>query len=107
MAVYRFKFRDYRLSKLVEHACHALAIDDERHSFHPSLWYEGEGDAERIEQVWFAGAHSNVGGGYPKQGMSLVAFEWMMRKAENVGRQADGPKDGGATTSCLRPRTLL
>ena len=35
----------------------------------------------RIEQVWFAGAHSNVGGGYPKQGMSLVALDWMLREA--------------------------
>ncbi|MGH7233752.1 MAG: DUF2235 domain-containing protein [Nitrospiraceae bacterium] len=90
MVFYRFKFRDHKLSKLVEHACHALSIDDERHSFHPILWHEGEGDAGRIEQVWFAGAHSNVGGGYPKQGMSLVALEWMMRKAEATGREGDG-----------------
>jgi hypothetical protein len=34
-----------------------------------------------IQQVWFAGVHSNVGGGYPKQGMSLVALDWMMQKA--------------------------
>ena len=86
MVFYRFKFRDHKLSKLVKHACHALAIDDERHSFHPILWDEGEEDAGRIEQVWFAGAHSNVGGGYPKQGMSLVALEWMMRKAECTGK---------------------
>ena len=35
--------------------------------------------------MWFAGAHSNVGGGYPKQGMSLVALEWMMQKAKEAG----------------------
>ena len=90
MVFYRFKFRDHKLSKLVQHACHALSIDDERHSFHPLLWHEGEGDAGRIEQVWFAGAHSNVGGGYPKQGMSLVALEWMMRKAEHTGGEGKG-----------------
>ncbi|MCC2641673.1 MAG: hypothetical protein K0S45_2086 [Nitrospira sp.] len=90
LVFYRFKFRDHKLSKLVKHACHALAIDDERHSFHPLLWHEGDGDAGRIEQVWFAGAHSNVGGGYPKQGMSLVALEWMLRKAEHNGREGDG-----------------
>ena len=38
-----------------------------------------------MEQVWFAGSHSNVGGGYPKQGMSLVALNWMMQKAEAHG----------------------
>lgn len=88
--IYRFKFRDRKLSKLVKHACHALAIDDERHSFHPILWDEKEETSRRIEQVWFAGAHSNVGGGYPKQGMSLVALEWMMRKAECTGGNGKG-----------------
>lgn len=82
-AVYRYKFPDRRLSKAVDRACHALAIDDERHSFHPLLWDETTEDPEngRIEQVWFAGAHSNVGGGYPKHGMSLVALDWMLSKA--------------------------
>jgi uncharacterized protein (DUF2235 family) len=76
----RFKFPDPFLSKKVDHAYHALSIDDDRASFHPLVWDE-EGE-DRIEQVWFAGVHSNVGGGYPKQGMSLVALDWMMAKAE-------------------------
>jgi len=81
--IYRYKFPDRRLSQVVDRACHALAIDDERHSFHPLLWDETADDAGsgRIEQVWFAGAHSNVGGGYPKHGMSLVALDWMLTKA--------------------------
>jgi uncharacterized protein (DUF2235 family) len=86
--IYRFKFPDRRLSGQVERACHALAIDDERHSFHPLLWDEqarSQNDGQKIEQVWFAGAHSNVGGGYPKQGMSLVALGWMMQKARDAG----------------------
>jgi uncharacterized protein (DUF2235 family) len=78
---YRFKFPDYELGEYVDRACHALAIDDERSSFHPLLWDERKETTDRIEQVWFAGAHSNVGGGYPKQGMSIVALDWMMRKA--------------------------
>lgn len=85
--VYAFRFSDYKLSPLVEMGCHALAIDDERHTFHPVLWDESEEEdgSGRIEQVWFAGAHSNVGGGYPKQGMSLVSLDWMMAKAEGQG----------------------
>ena len=39
----------------------------------------------RIQQVWFAGVHSNAGGGYPKQGMSLVALDWMLRAARDHG----------------------
>ncbi|MGH9161109.1 MAG: DUF2235 domain-containing protein [Vicinamibacteraceae bacterium] len=83
--VYRYKFPDYRLSPLVDRACHALAIDDGRHSFHPLLWDETQETNGRIAQVWFAGAHSNVGGGYPKQGMSLVSLDWMMAEAERAG----------------------
>ncbi|HEX5715303.1 MAG TPA: DUF2235 domain-containing protein [Thermoanaerobaculia bacterium] len=86
LTIHRFKFPDRKLSACVKHACHALAIDDERHSFHPLLWE----DDPRIEQVWFAGAHSNVGGGYPKQGMSLVTLDWMMAKAEKDGLRLVG-----------------
>lgn len=81
---YRFKFPDTTLSPRVKRACHAISIDDERHTFHPVLWNE-RGESGRIEQVWFAGVHSNVGGGYPKQGMSLVPLLWMMNHAGASG----------------------
>lgn len=85
--IYRFKFSDKHLHEDVAYACQALAIDDERQSFTPVLWElnHEKNDETRIKQVWFAGAHSNVGGGYPKQGMSLVALEWMMREAQLRG----------------------
>ena len=80
-AIHRFKFPDHKLSRNVLRACHALSLDDARESFHPLLWR----DDPRVEQVWFAGVHSNVGGGYPKQGMSLVTLDWMMQKAAESG----------------------
>jgi len=81
--IYAFKFPDRTLNASVAHACHALALDEERESFAPVLWDESKTeDPKRIEQVWFAGVHSNVGGGYPRQGMSLVPFDWIMQKAE-------------------------
>lgn len=83
---YRFKFPDLALSPIVDRACHALAIDDERQTFHPLMWKETQEDAPRISQVWFAGAHSNVGGGYPKQGMSFVALDWMLEEAAQAGK---------------------
>jgi len=83
--LYRFKFPDTKLSDQVAHGCHALALDEARESFEPVLWREEQGDQGRIEQVWFAGVHSNVGGGYPRQGLSLVALDWMMRRAEAHG----------------------
>lgn len=80
-AIYRFKFPDLKLHPDVDFACQALSIDDERQTFHPLLWEHDD----RIEQVWFAGAHSNVGGGYEKQGLSLVTLDWMMRQAQHKG----------------------
>jgi hypothetical protein len=86
--IYRFKFPNQRLSDQVDHAYHALAVDDDRHSFHPLLWDQrasSPGKLQKIEQVWFAGAHANVGGGYPKQGLSLTALYWLMTKAQSAG----------------------
>jgi uncharacterized protein (DUF2235 family) len=80
--VYQFKFGTHQLGNHVMRAAHALAIDDQRRAFEPVLW---TGKDPRIAQVWFAGVHSNVGGGYPKQGMSLVALDWMLGHAEDCG----------------------
>jgi len=98
---YRFKFPDHVLGPTVERARHALAIDDERQTFHPLLWDEkpkeaqAKPDPERIKQVWFSGAHSNVGGGYPKQGMSVVSLAWMMDEAERPQLMPDGTQRPG------------
>jgi len=82
---------DRKLSAKVERARHALALDDERTTFSPVLWTErGEkavatiGD-ERISQVWFAGVHSNVGGGYPDDSLAQVSLHWMMGEARACG----------------------
>jgi uncharacterized protein (DUF2235 family) len=83
-------FGDLILSPRVQRACHALSLDDERSTFHPLLWDEvaeakmverHQVAAGRITQVWFAGVHSNVGGGYPEDQLSLVSLEWMMNEA--------------------------
>jgi len=78
------KFNELTPGPHVKRACHALSIDDERRTFHPELWNERDAAPGQVDQVWFAGVHSNVGGGYPKQGMSLVALDWMMSNAENM-----------------------
>src|ERR1700686_3323669 len=83
-------FGDLILSPRVQRACHALSLDDERTTFHPLLWDEvAEADMVakntvspgRITQVWFAGVHSNVGGGYPEDQLSLVPLDWIMSEA--------------------------
>ena len=91
-------FGNLKLSPLVDRACHALCLDDERRMFHPLLWDE-VAEAEmverkavpkgRITQVWFAGMHSNVGGGYPEDALSLVSLEWIMSEAMASGLKLD------------------
>jgi len=83
---FAFTFKSHNLSTDVEHAFHALSLDDQRLTFHPELWNPRRG----IEQVWFAGVHSNVGGGYPKQGMSYVTLDWMMDKVSAEGNDEWG-----------------
>ena len=96
--LFRLGFDESRLDKRVKRACHAISIDDERATFHPILWTE-EGEVpsipgrdgvrllknERISQVWFPGAHANVGGGYPDDGLAYVPLHWLMMEARERG----------------------
>jgi uncharacterized protein (DUF2235 family) len=63
----------------------ALAIDERRAPFTPTLWYQKPKPDQTVEQVWFAGVHSDVGGGYPRAGLSDIALEWMLDRAMRVG----------------------
>ncbi len=83
--VLRYSFRDLLLHPAVETGCHAVSIDDERRTFHPMMWDERLEKSDRIQQAWFAGVHSNVGGGYPKGQMALVTLKWMMDWAIAAG----------------------
>jgi len=95
--VWPMKFRVDEVLPLclnVRHARHALSLDDERRTFHPTLWDETEEQnlvrnrqvpPDRLQQVWFAGTHSDVGGGYPDDGLSFVPLRWMIDEAENKG----------------------
>ena len=69
----------------IERACHALSIDDERTTFSPVLWDESDIAAGKITQVWFAGVHGNVGGGYPDDSLAGVPFQWILTEAETCG----------------------
>jgi uncharacterized protein (DUF2235 family) len=122
---------NYQLNESIVCARHALALDDERDSFHPLLWDEvaekeferkaaedqekaldqarearAKGDwalfrssldkarkaglekrrfRGRLQQVWFTGMHSDVGGGYPDESLSYVSLLWMIEEAEKAG----------------------
>ena len=81
----KHKFHDFKLSESVENAYQALAIDDERKTFHPIIWNPELKDHQKMEQVWFAGVHTDVGGGYVEQQLSDLSLEWMLGKAQPNG----------------------
>jgi uncharacterized protein (DUF2235 family) len=89
----KYKFHDVKLSSHVCHAYQALAIDERRALFSPTLWEKSDTvkadpnhpQHKNMEQRWFAGVHSNVGGGYSDCGLSNLALDWMIRKAQGAG----------------------
>jgi uncharacterized protein (DUF2235 family) len=85
----RYQFHDARLSSIVKHAFHAVAIDERRKAFSPTLWETQPGRDQVVEQVWFAGVHSDVGGGYAERGLSDVTLNWMVAKARAAGLDFD------------------
>ncbi|WP_084528886.1 DUF2235 domain-containing protein [Nocardia crassostreae] len=92
----RHRFKSARLPSAVRCARQALAIDERRRSFEPNLWeipveldVKYRAGFERVKQVWFAGVHSDVGGGYRESGLSDVALRWMVSEAEVVGLAFD------------------
>ncbi len=78
-------FYQYQLFDNIKHAYHAVAIDDERTAFQPIIWDETGRPEESVEQVWFSGMHSNVGGGYERDGLAYIPLYWMMAKAKAHG----------------------
>ena len=85
------RFHDVQLSGQVERARQALAIDETRLKFAPTLWETppepGDAPTEdaRVKQVWFEGAHSDVGGGYRETGLSDTSLLWMAGEAHDAG----------------------
>jgi uncharacterized protein (DUF2235 family) len=84
------KFHDTELGAHVDHAYHALAIDEHRKDYSAALWTGNRGDAH-MEQRWFPGAHANVGGGYPDDLLPDLALAWIAERARACG--LDIPRD--------------
>ncbi len=80
-----YSFHDTALSKIVENAYHALALDEHREAYQACLWDSPAKPNQTIEQRWFVGAHADVGGGYPDRELSDLALRWMQEKAAALG----------------------
>ena len=80
------RFFDATLHHDTPYGYHAISIDEQRRKFLPRIWDEDKKvSGQTIEQVWFPGVHSDVGGSYPERGLSDGALVWMLRHAEIAG----------------------
>ncbi len=101
-----YQFHDARLSRSVGSARHAVAIDERRKTFPPTLWEDldrhnrrylnlpedaplNHRDAWGYRQEWFPGDHGSVGGGGDRKGLSAYSFEWIAQGAQKAGLAMD------------------
>lgn len=98
----KYVFHDTELSGAVTNAYQALAIDEHRAPFQPAVWEYNPAKPkpwQHVEQVWFCGAHSDVGGGYERKRVEAspglepqladLSLEWMIAKASSAGLAFD------------------
>lgn len=95
----RHAFHDVTLSRSVARARHAVAIDEHRGTFAPTLWDNlDQLNAARTpddlpyEQVWFAGDHGSVGGGGDIRGLSAITLGWIADGAGRAGLALDADR---------------
>ena len=87
------RWHDSRLNPEVKYGYQALAIDEKRRPYRPSLWDESLKNChQKIEQVWFAGVHSDIGGGYKERGLPNITLHWMVHKAMEWGMRINEQK---------------
>ena len=109
------QFFDADLSELVVTARHALAIDEQRVVFAPTLWsnsealnasvgYSADSDGAPYQQRWFPGGHGSVGGGGPVRGLSDAALDWVISGARVAGLEID--LTSGSEIYSLQPNAL-
>lgn len=88
----RFSFHDTRLGTTIENAFHAVALDEHRQAFRATMWerpFNEAGDEFlNVQQVWFAGAHSDIGGGYAEDDhpeLGRITLGWMTARLRQLG----------------------
>lgn len=85
-----FKLPYTRWNPSVLNVRHAISVDERRKFFRPNLWSNDQEGAD-VKQIWFAGAHADIGGGYPEaqSGLAKITLAWMMEEASKFGLDID------------------
>jgi hypothetical protein len=84
--VKEYSFVNTQVASQVEHAFHAMALDEHRNLFTPTLWEQPDqpNRLKSLRQVWFPGVHSNIGGSYADAGISNITLAWMVSQFEDT-----------------------
>jgi hypothetical protein len=83
------EFHNHKLGPAIRYGFHALALDETRVVFSPVMWDTTESHSGQVEQVWFRGAHGDIGGqlgGFEAaRPLANIPLVWMLEKAESAG----------------------
>jgi uncharacterized protein (DUF2235 family) len=85
----KYAYHNVNITPEMQRCYHALAIDERRKPFKPTLWTRPAGWNGVLEQAWFCGVHTNVGGSCRWDGLANEALHWMVEKAEDAGLEFD------------------
>jgi hypothetical protein len=81
-----YSFVNTKVAEHVQHAFHAIALDEHRHLYSPTLWKWADNDKNpnTLKQCWFPFVHFNIGGSYPDAGISNITLAWMISQLEDT-----------------------
>jgi uncharacterized protein (DUF2235 family) len=85
----RDRFHRVGLFDEIQAAAHAVAIDERRRPFLPTLYVKPAQWRGTLNQAWFPGVHSDVGGSYSNDGLANSALHWVLGHAREAGLQLD------------------
>jgi uncharacterized protein (DUF2235 family) len=95
-------FHDHHLGSMVEAGFQALALHETRDAFRPEMWQSHPNIAQNIQQMWFAGAHADIGGHVGRhvaaRPLSNIPLVWMLKQAQAQG--LDLPANWAARYPC-------
>ena len=109
------EFNNTRLSPSVRYGYHALALDEEREPFKPTLWQtpqktdlapEAANRFVEMQQVWFSGVHSDIGGGLKEPYLSDISLAWMISRCSGPDKLAFIDLQRNDEWYLFKPKTL-
>jgi len=81
-----------RRNPIVKKVRHAMSLDERRSFFLPTTWGYADGnfpagiEDQDVREIWFAGNHADVGGGYEEEGdLAIISLRWMINEATACG----------------------